>query len=82
MIGVLEYAHVIEVFTRRNIAQRECRSNEVRCARCGLDERRDALQEHIAQAAFEQLRGERGSADVAQQFERSVADGGIGRVHK
>jgi len=66
MIGVLEHAHVIEVFTRGNIAQRKCRSNEVRCTRCGFDEGRDALQEHVAQAAFEQLRGERSRADVAQ----------------
>ena len=81
MIGVLEHADVIEVFARRDIAQRERRADEVRRTRRRLDERRDALQEHVAQAALEELRRERRGADVAKLFERGVADGEFGGCH-
>lgn len=64
MIRVLKHANVVDILAGRDVAQRERRADHVGRAGCRFDEWRDALQEYVAQAALEQLRGQRGRADV------------------
>ena len=68
MLGILEYADVIEVLARRNVAQRECLADHVvgRLAHAV-----HALEIDVAQTALEQLGRQRrgaGALEVLQGF--------------
>src|SRR5687767_3984538 len=70
MRAILEYVDRVDVLARRNIAQRVCGSDHLRRVRI---ERARALHESIAQAALEQQRRERRSADAEQLLTRGFA---------
>jgi hypothetical protein len=64
MVRIVEGTDLVEVLARRDVAHREGRADEIAAARSG--QAADALQVDIAKAALEELRAERGDADVAQ----------------
>src|SRR5215467_8879414 len=71
MAAAFEHAQVIEVFPRRNVAQRVGRTDHRRPARI---EAMDALDEGVAKAALEQHGGEGGGGDRRQLLPALLAE--------
>ncbi len=66
MLGILEYADMVEVLARRNVAQRERLADHVGA---GLAHAAHALEKDVAKAALEKLRGERRGAGAPELLE-------------
>jgi hypothetical protein len=73
MIRIVERAQLVDVLSRRNVAQGVGRADKI--AARGSRQPFDSLDEHVAKATFEQLRAECRGADPAKLRDGDVGDG-------